>query len=76
MLKLFRFLKPYKFSVVFVLIFLFLQSLAELFLPTLMADIVDAGIVKGDISHILRIGALMLLVAAGSAVSTILAFFG
>ncbi|GAB6174213.1 ABC transporter ATP-binding protein [Paradesulfitobacterium aromaticivorans] len=57
------------------LILLFFQSLAELYLPTLMADIVDTGIVKGDTPYILRVGALMLLVAGGSAVCIILSSF-
>jgi len=40
----------------------FLQSLANLYLPTLMADIVDKGIVTGDNDYILRTGGLMLLI--------------
>ena len=75
MLKLFRHLKPYRIPVVIVLLLLFFQSLAELYLPTLMADIVDTGIVKGDTNYILRIGALMLLVAAGSAAFTVIASY-
>lgn len=73
MLKLFRYLKPFTLSVVCILLLLFVQALAELFLPTLMADIVDMGIVKGDTNYILRIGGFMLLVAAGSGLSSILA---
>lgn len=75
MIKLFRFLKPYKLLVAAVLILLFFQSLAELFLPTLMSDIVDIGVVKGDISYILRTGIVMLLVASVSAVFLVLANF-
>ena len=37
-----------------VLVFMFLQTLSELFLPTLLADIVDTGIVNGDTAYILR----------------------
>lgn len=58
-----------------VLILLFLQALAELYLPTLMAHIVDIGIIKGDTNYILRIGGLMLLVAAGSGAFTIIASY-
>lgn len=75
MIKLFRFLKPYKRYVAMVLILLFLQSMAELYLPTLMSDIVDTGIVKGDTDYILRIGGFMLLVAFGSAICVILSSF-
>jgi ATP-binding cassette, subfamily B, multidrug efflux pump len=63
MIKLFRLVKPYKLSVFLVLLFVFLQSLSNLYLPTLMSDIVDKGVIKGDIPYILEIGGLMLLVA-------------
>ncbi|KJS17812.1 MAG: multidrug ABC transporter ATP-binding protein [Peptococcaceae bacterium BRH_c4b] len=75
MIKLFRFLKPYAISVAAVLVLLFFQSLAELYLPTLLSDIVDTGIVKGDTQYIISVGGLMLLVAAGGAVCTVLASF-
>ncbi|WP_199617645.1 ABC transporter ATP-binding protein [Paenibacillus alkalitolerans] len=71
MIKLFRFLKPYRLQVVLVLVLVFLQSLAELYLPTLMADIVDRGVVQGDTSYIWRIGGLMLLVAGAGAVCAV-----
>src|SRR5208282_2384765 len=63
MLKLFRNLKPYTFPIVLVAVLVAGQTISELFLPTLMSDIVDSGIVKGDIPYILRVGGLMLLVA-------------
>lgn len=63
MMKLFRMLKPYRVGVVFVLLAVFVQALTELFLPTLMADIVDDGIAKGNIPYIWKIGGLMLGVA-------------
>lgn len=53
----------------------FLQTLSELYLPTLMADIVDTGIVKGDIDYIIRIGGLMLLVAGIGTVCSVMASF-
>ncbi|OWA36066.1 multidrug ABC transporter ATP-binding protein [Saccharibacillus sp. O16] len=63
MMKLFRMLKPYRVGVVFVLLAVFVQALTELYLPTLMADIVDEGIAKSDIPYIWQIGGLMLGVA-------------
>jgi ATP-binding cassette, subfamily B, multidrug efflux pump len=71
MIKLIRFLKPYTLSIAGVLVFVFFQSLAELFLPTLMADIVDIGIVNADIGYIIRVGGIMLLVAIGGVTCTI-----
>lgn len=73
MIKLFRFLKPYTTYVGAVLVLLFLQTIAELYLPTLMADIVNKGIVNGDTSYIIEIGGFMLLVAGISGVFTIIA---
>lgn len=64
MLKLVRFLKPYRAGIGLVFLLVFLQTLADLYLPTLMADIVDKGIAYGNIPYILRMGGIMLLVAA------------
>ncbi len=75
MFKLLRYLKPYRTAIAAVLVLLLLQSIAELYLPTLMSDIVDIGIVNGDINYIIRVGAIMLLIAVGSAVCVILAGF-
>lgn len=75
MLKLFRYLRPFRVAIVFILILVFLQSLAELFLPTLMAEIVDVGIVNGDIRFIFQMGGLMLAIAALGAGCSILASY-
>ncbi|NQX65492.1 ABC transporter ATP-binding protein [Paenibacillus alba] len=75
MFKLFRLLKPYKFLVAAVIALMLLQSLAQLYLPTLLSDIVDVGVVKGDVSYILRYGAYMLLVAMGGMVCVIIASY-
>ncbi|MED4602312.1 ABC transporter ATP-binding protein [Paenibacillus validus] len=71
MIKLLRFLRPYRRQAGLVLLLVFLQSIAELYLPTLMADIVDRGVVQGDTPYIWRIGGLMLLVAACGALCSV-----
>ncbi|MEK4513206.1 ABC transporter ATP-binding protein [Paenibacillus anaericanus] len=71
MLKLFRNLKPYRLLVIAVLVLVFFQSLSELYLPTLMSDIIDTGVVKGDTAYIWNIGIFMLLVALGGMVCSI-----
>ena len=63
MVKLFRYLKPYWLLIAVVLVLVFFQSISQLYLPTLMSDIVDVGIVSGDTAYILRLGGTMLLVA-------------
>jgi ATP-binding cassette subfamily B multidrug efflux pump len=75
MIKLLRFMKPYRMTVVFVLILAFAQSMANLYLPTLMADIVNNGIVKDDIGYIWRTGGLMLLVTVGGTIAAIIGSF-
>ncbi|GGH80706.1 ATP-binding cassette subfamily B protein [Pullulanibacillus pueri] len=75
MLKLAKFLKPYKGLIIAVLFFVFLQSFSNLYLPTLMSDIVDKGIVNQDIPYILRIGAIMLGITVVAVVFSILASF-
>ncbi|MEW9094924.1 MAG: ABC transporter ATP-binding protein [Clostridiaceae bacterium] len=75
MIKLFKFLKPYAASIAAVLVLVFFQSLSELYLPTLMSDIVNKGIINGDTNYILRVGGLMLIVAAGGTICTIIASF-
>jgi ATP-binding cassette subfamily B protein len=73
MLKLSRFLEPYRGSVALVMVFALAQSVGALLPPRLMADIVDRGIVHGDQGVILKIGGLMLLM---SMVATVCAVGG
>lgn len=75
MLRLFRFLKPYTAMIAGVFVLIFAQTLADLYLPTLMSDIIDKGVMNGDTSYILRTGGLMLLIAGGGAVCAIVASF-
>lgn len=72
MIKLLRFMKPYRLAIVLILIMAFAQSMANLYLPTLMADIVDNGIVKGDTNYIWQVGGLMLLVTIGGTICAII----
>lgn len=75
MLKILKNLSPYKWVVVGVIALVFGQSMAELFLPTLMADIIDNGVVQGNIPYIWRIGGWMLLVSAIGAAAAIFASY-
>jgi ATP-binding cassette, subfamily B, multidrug efflux pump len=75
MIKLFRLLKPFRVPIVFVFVLVFLQSLANLYLPTLTADIVNNGIVKSDINYILRVGGIMLLVTIAGTICAVVASF-
>ena len=75
MLKLFRLLRPFRISIIFVFVLVFLQCLANLYLPTLMADIVNNGIVKGNTTYILQVGGIMLLVTLVGTICAVIASF-
>jgi ATP-binding cassette subfamily B protein len=64
MIKLFRYLKPYTGAVIAVIILMFAQAMADLYLPTLMADIVNKGVIRNDMNFIIRTGILMTAVAS------------
>lgn len=72
MIKLLKNLKPYWLSIIGIVFFVFLQAISELYLPTLMSDIVDIGVVNGDINYIIRIGGWMILIAFIAMIGSIL----
>ena len=75
MIKLYRFLKQYKAYIAVIIVLLFAQVLSDLYLPTLMADIVDKGLANKDVNYIIKIGGFMLLIAAGGTGCAILATY-
>ena len=75
MIKLYRFLKQYTAYIAVIIALLFAQVLSDLYLPTLMADIIDIGLVNKDINYILKTGGFMLLIAAGGTVCAIIATY-
>src|SRR5260370_36795137 len=75
MIKLLRLIKPYRIAVALIVVLAFVQAMANLYLPTLMADIVDKGIVKGDTGYIWQIGGLMTLVTIGGTIAAAAAIF-
>jgi len=75
MLKIYRYLEPYTIPILAILALVFLQSLADLYLPTLMSDIVNKGITNSDINYILNTGSCMLLVALAGSLCAIGASF-
>lgn len=75
MFKLLKFLKPYWLMIIGVITFTFLNAFTQLYLPNLMGEIVDNGIIQGDISYILSHGGKMLIVALLGAISMILASY-
>ena len=75
MIKILKNLSVYKWIILAVIGLVFIQSMSDLFLPTLMADIIDKGVVRGDTSYIWKIGGFMLLVSALGACASIIASY-
>lgn len=61
-----NFFKPYIPFVILIIGFLFGQAMCELALPGYMSDIINKGIIGGDMSYIYHQGGFMLLVSACS----------
>lgn len=53
-------LRPYRNTIGLIVLFQFAQTLATLYLPTLNADIIDNGVIKGDTGYVMQLGAGML----------------
>ncbi|HEY6570811.1 MAG TPA: ABC transporter ATP-binding protein [Candidatus Limnocylindrales bacterium] len=70
-----RYLPPYRWPLVFVMILLAIQAVANLYLPELNADIINNGVVTGDIDYILRTGGFMLLVTFILGVAAVVAAY-
>ena len=55
-----NYLRPYLREVTIVVVLVLIQSIGNLYLPNLNADIINNGVTKGDIGYIWRTGAVML----------------
>jgi ATP-binding cassette subfamily B multidrug efflux pump len=65
------YLRPHRSWLIGVLVLQAVQAGASLALPTLNADIIDKGILRGDTDHISSIGTLMLAITAAQVVFAI-----
>ena len=70
MFKLMRYLKPYWWQVLILVFAIIIQVYATLQLPALMADIINNGIVPGDMGKIWQDGGWMLLLVIVSAITS------
>jgi ATP-binding cassette subfamily B multidrug efflux pump len=70
-----RYLKPYTFLIVLTISFVAVQSVLNLYLPDLMSNIVNRGIVRKDTDYIWREGFWMLAVSLVGVFSAILAAY-
>ena len=75
MRKLFCYFSSYKRSIALIIVFICIQTLSELYLPTLMSDIIDNGVINQDIPYIWKIGAFMLLVTLFGTIAAVIASY-
>jgi ATP-binding cassette subfamily B protein len=59
-----KYLAPYRATVILITLLLLVQSIANLYLPNLNAELINNGVTKGDIHYIWHIGYIMLASAA------------
>jgi len=63
LIKLARFLKPYLPFVIAAPLFMSLEVLMDIYLPRLMANIVDVGVLNKDLDYVLKMGVYMVIMA-------------
>lgn len=56
-------MRQYKLPSFLTMLFLALEVSTEIFIPFLMAKVLDKGLMKGDMAYVLKIGALMFVIA-------------
>ena len=70
-----RYLRPYRWQLIGVLVFQFIAAIASLYLPTLNAQIIDKGVATGDTGYIWSTGMMMLGISLGQIVASVIATY-
>jgi ATP-binding cassette, subfamily B, multidrug efflux pump len=68
-------LRPYKKVLLLIVALQGLQTMATLWLPTLNADIIDKGVIRGDTDYIWHMGGVMVVVTLAQVVVAIAAIY-
>ncbi|MCR8671591.1 ABC transporter ATP-binding protein [Agrococcus sp. HG114] len=68
-----RSVRPSMLSLLLVVLLQFVQSVLTLMLPTINADIIDEGVLRGDTDTVWRLGSLMLTMSLGQVAANVLA---
>ncbi|RNB56897.1 ABC transporter ATP-binding protein [Brevibacillus gelatini] len=64
-----KYIKKYGVLASITIIFLMVEALCDLFMPTIMSRIIDIGVAQRDMDYVLKTGGLMLLITAVGAVA-------
>lgn len=75
MKQILKYLKPYTGKTVFVIVLVFFESIFQLMLPRMMAQVIDTGIANGDMGYIATRAGLMLGAAVLEIVFTLVSAY-
>ncbi|MDS0526305.1 ABC transporter ATP-binding protein/permease [Clostridium sp. SHJSY1] len=75
MLKLFKHIKVNKILLISLIVIIVMKTIGILYIPTLVADIVNNGVIKGDISYVLKTGGIMIVIALCTGILAILSTY-
>lgn len=67
-----QYIKKYRGLFLAAILFLVIEAVCDLLQPTIMARIIDIGVVNGDLSYVFRMGGTMLLITAIGATGAII----
>ena len=70
-----RYLRPHWRVLVVIVLLVAGQTIGNLYIPNLNADLINNGVVKGDISYIWRTGALMGVIAVAIGILAVIAAY-
>ncbi|WP_329583788.1 ABC transporter ATP-binding protein/permease [Kitasatospora sp. NBC_01250] len=68
-------LRPYTKPILLLVLLQLVSTVATLYLPTLNADIIDSGVIKGDTGYIMRIGGVMLAITLVQMIASVGAMY-
>jgi len=75
MKKVLQYIKPFTIPIVIAMILIFIQSMANLYLPTLMSDIINKGVINLNMDSVWKYGRYMLLVTVIAVICSIISTY-
>lgn len=70
-----RYLRPHWRAIAMIIILVAAQTIGNLYIPNLNADLINNGVVKGDLGYIWRVGAVMSVIAVAIGLLAIVAAY-
>ncbi|MCX6402548.1 MAG: ABC transporter ATP-binding protein, partial [Actinobacteria bacterium] len=70
-----RYSQPYRAPIYVVFALILAQTIANLSLPSLNADIINQGVTKGDTGYVLKTGGYMLIITVGLVIISIISIY-